>query len=75
MEIKEIRKEIRELLFGIQIAKFAIEAETEDTAVGDAFIDVIIEELVKMKHKKLPDTRRKAMLSQPMGGKTDAEIQ
>lgn len=70
---KELGKEIKEMLLGIQITKFAFDAEDPD--YGDAFIDVLIEELAKLKRKKeSPAAKRKAMLSQPMGGKTDEEI-
>lgn len=61
----ELGKEIREMVFGINVAKVAM--ELEEPELGDVFIDVVVEELQKLK-------RKKAMLSQPMNGKTQEEI-
>ncbi len=46
-----------------------------EPGLGDAFVEVFIEELEKLKTKTPAATKMaKAMLSQPMAGKTDEEI-
>jgi hypothetical protein len=46
-----------------------------EPGLGDAFIEVFIEELEKLRTKAPAPNAAKAMLSQPMGGKTDKEIE
>ena len=76
-EKKEVKKHIAEnldeMLMGIRIGKFVM--ETENQAYGDLFLEVLQEELEKMRNKPaFPEGIRRAMLSQPMAGKTEEEI-
>lgn len=77
---EEMGKEIKEFVMGIAMTKAVMDVAEE--GLGDALVDVIVEELEKL--RSVPYIRgceenkfkgkRKAMLSQPMGGKTDEEI-
>lgn len=70
---KHIAQNLDEMLMGIRIGKFVM--ETEDKAYGDLFLEVLQEELEKLRDKPaFPEGVRRAMLSQPMAGKTDGEI-
>lgn len=76
-EKKEVRKGILEsmdqILLGLRVGKVVLESEKPE--YGDLMIDVLQEELEKMRNKPVfPEGIRRAMLSQPMGGKTDQEI-
>lgn len=71
----ELGKKINEFLLGIQIVKCAM--DMEDPEMGDAFLDVLMDKLSGMRSKPVAEpvkAEEKAMISQPMGGKTDEEI-
>ena len=71
----ELGKEINEFLLGFQIVKIAMDAENPE--MGDAFLDVLMDKLSGMRSKPVAEpvkTEKKAMISQPMGGKTNEEI-
>lgn len=76
-EKKEVRKGILEsmdqILLGLRVGKVVLESEKPE--YGDLMVDVLQEELEKMRSKPaFPEGIRRAMLSQPMAGKTDEEI-
>lgn len=76
-EKKQIKKAITEdmgaFLMTIRVRKAVLEVEDEE--FGDLMIDALQEELERMRTRKaVPEGIRKAMLSQPMGGKSDEEI-
>lgn len=76
-EIKEgIGDGINDMLTPIKILQVVLDAE--HPGAGDLVIDVLVEELNKLRRKTPEGDEsqkvKKAMLSQPMGGKTDAEI-
>ena len=69
-EIMEATEELRQAVKFIKLLM-----DTEDGESGDLMIDVLCDELDKMRSReKLPAGIRRAMLSQPMGGKTNEEI-
>lgn len=69
-EIMDATAELRQAVKFIKLMM-----DTEDDESGDLMIDVLCAELEKMRSReKLPVGVRRAMLSQPMGGKTDEEI-
>lgn len=81
MEKEEMRKLVQEITMPVQIVKVVADAERPGT--GDALLDVLIEELEKLRTKvpaenpaddPEPVALPKAMLSQPMAGKTEEEI-
>lgn len=67
---QEMRKEMQDLILGIKLGKLVI--ETESPELGEVYLDVLAEEIQKLRSPAL--AARKAMLSQPMGGKSDEEI-
>lgn len=76
-EKKEVKKtiveEMDEFFVGVKIAKVVM--ETKHPEFGDLMVEALQEELEKLKSRTvLPEGIRKAMLSQPMGGKSDEEI-
>lgn len=76
-EKKSIKKGIvegmEEVLLALRVGKVVVEAE--NPAYGDLMVDVLQEELEKLRSKPVfPEGIRRAMLSQPMGGKSDEEI-
>ena len=69
-EIMEATQELRQ---AVKLIKLMM--DTEDEESGDLMLDVLCAELEKMRSReKLPEGIRRAMLSQPMGGKTNEEI-
>ena len=70
---KEVREMTEEFISNIKLVKVFLDAAEQ--GMGDLMIDVLIEELEEMKTKAPAATKvSKAMLSQPMAGKTDEEI-
>lgn len=70
---REIREMNIELIATVQVAKMMIDAA--EPGMGDLMIDVLIEDLQKLRSPSLAAVAtRKAMLSQPMAGKSDEEI-
>ena len=71
---QDIRQGIKEFITGIVAMKAVLEMESPEW--GELLLDVLTEELEKMRRKPawVIETRKKAMLSQPMAGKTDEEI-
>lgn len=81
MEREEMRKMVQEIVVPVHIVKITADAECPGT--GDVLLDVLIEELEKLRTKAPAEnaaadlevvTLPKAMLSQPMAGKTEEEI-
>lgn len=69
----EIKETITDLVGGVRLVKAMM--DTEDVEYGDLLLDVIHEEIEKFRSKTaVPEGIRKAMLSQPMGGKSEEEI-
>ena len=69
----EIRGNVQEFVYSIKLWKAFFDGVTPGG--GDAVIEVLLEELEKLKTKAPAGPKvAKAMLSQPMGGKTDEEI-
>lgn len=69
----QLREMTDEFVSNIKLVKVFLDASEQ--GLGDLMIDVLIEELEKMKTKSPAATKMaKAMLSQPMAGKTDEEI-
>lgn len=69
----EIKESIGDLIGGVRLVKAMM--DTEDVEYGDLLLDVIHEEIEKFRSKTaVPEGIRKAMLSQPMAGKSDEEI-
>lgn len=70
---KQVREMTDEFTSNIKLVKVFLDAAEQ--GLGDLMIDVLIEELEKMKTKAPAATKMaKAMLSQPMAGKNDEEI-
>lgn len=70
---QEMRQNMKEFVMNIRMVKAAVEIEYPE--MGDVMVDVIQELLEEMRNvTPLPAGIRKAMLSQPMGGKSDEEI-
>lgn len=70
---KEIRHELKEMLLGIKMMKLVV--DSEDPEMGELMVDTIIEDLQKLRRPAAAVTAaRKAMLSQPMAGKSDEEV-
>ena len=70
---QEMRSNMKEFVMNVRMIKAVV--ETEGAGVGDLLIEVLQEELEKMRDKPvIPAGIRKAMLSQPMGGKSEEEI-
>lgn len=71
---REIRETMKELFIGIAVTKTVLEQECPEC--GELLLDVVAAEVEKLRRKPAPATeaRQKAMLSQPMGGKSDEEI-
>lgn len=69
----EIRHMTKDLLLGVGVAKLLMDSEGD--GYGDMLVDTLIEELQKLRSPSLAAVAtRKAMLSQPMAGKSDEEI-
>lgn len=69
----EIRGTVKEFVSSVMLCKIFFDGVTPGG--GDALVEVLQEELEKLKTKAPADPKvAKAMLSQPMGGKTDEEI-
>ena len=71
----ELGKEIDTFLLGFKVVKTAMDAENPE--MGDAFLAVLKDKLSRMRSKPVADpvkARKKAMISQPMGGLADEEI-
>lgn len=69
----EMRENLKEFALSIRLVKAAVEAE--DAEMGELMIDVLREMLEEMRNTTpVPAGIRKAMISQPMAGKTDEEI-
>lgn len=70
---KEIRQELKEVMMGIKVKKLVV--DSKNPALGELLVDIIIEDLQKLRRPAAAVTAaRKAMLSQPMAGKSDEEI-
>ncbi len=73
---KEIRaslkEEIRDYVGNIAVIKIMMDATHPGS--GDAFVQILQEELGKLILHEAPSNKKKAMLSQPMAGKTQEEI-
>lgn len=70
---QEMKKEMQEMIFGIKLGKLAIENESPEMA--KLYLEILDEEIQQMRHPALAAVAtRKAMLSQPMAGKSDEEI-
>ena len=70
---REIRENTRELLGAVRLIQAMLEIESP--GMGDMLIDILIEDLGKMRSPGIAAVApRKAMISQPMAGKTDKEI-
>lgn len=69
---KEIRGTVEDFVSNIKLIKIFYDGLTPGG--GDALVEVLQEELEKMKTKAPAPKVAKAMLSQPMAGKTDEEI-
>ena len=70
---QEMKKGMQELILGIKLGKFAIETESREMA--ELYLEVLAEEIQRMRSPALAAVAtRKAMLSQPMAGKSDEEI-
>ena len=69
---KEIRGAVEDLLPSIKLIKIFYDGVIPGG--GDALLEVLQEEMEKMKSKAPASKVAKAMLSQPMAGKTDEEI-
>lgn len=69
----EMKKNLKEFLMNIRMIKAAVEMDEPD--LGDILVEAMQEELVKLHSKPdFPAGVRKAMQSQPMGGKSEEEI-
>ena len=69
----EMREIVTQIIGDIKLTKIFMDGV--EPGLGDVLIEVFIEELEKMKSKQPAATKMaKAMLSQPMAGKTDEEI-
>lgn len=82
-EREEMRKVVQEFVLPVHIIKITVDTQCPGQGQGDLLIDVLIEELDKLRTKAPaenatadpePVALPKAMLSQPMAGKTDEEI-
>ena len=69
---KEIRGTVEDFVSNIRLIKIFCDGLTPGG--GDVLVEVLQEELEKMKTKAPVPQVAKAMLSQPMAGKTDKEI-
>lgn len=70
---QEMRSNVKEFTMNIRMVKAAVEMEDPD--LGELLIEVLQEALDGMRNKHvIPAGIRKAMLSQPMAGKSDEEI-
>ena len=76
MDKRNIKSEFREVLqeFTTKIKILKIFCDGVTPGYGDALIEAMQEELEKLKTKAPAPKVAKAMLSQPMAGKTDEEI-
>lgn len=77
MELKEfIRKESKELMMGIKVGKLAFDLDEELAELngGELFLEVIQEEIGKMRKHGFPEGMPRAMISQPMRCLSDEEI-
>lgn len=69
----EMRSNVKEFTMNIRMVKAALEMDQPE--MGEVLIDVLQEALEDMRNKPvIPVGIRKAMLSQPMAGKSDEEI-
>ena len=69
----EIRDSLKDFVLSVRVMKTVADAEID--GFGELMLDVLIEDLQKMKKPASGlFAPKKAMLSQPMAGKTDAEI-
>lgn len=72
-ETKEIREMTGEMMQSVCMTKALL--DTADPGMGETMIDVLVEDLQNLRGPTLASVAtKKAMLSQPMAGKTDEEI-
>ena len=73
MKKAEMREMNGDLIMGVTLVKAML--DTKEVGLGDLLIDVLTEDLQKLKAPTLAAVAvRKAMLSQPMTGKSEEEI-
>ncbi len=72
-EIREMfKEEIQEMVGGVAVGKIVMDVTQPGS--GDIFVQILQEELSKLISPKSSSDKKKAMLSQPMAGKSDEEI-
>lgn len=71
---KEIKDAMKDMFLAIKVMKLV--ADEEAPGMGEEFLDVVMEEIRKMRSPALAAVAtRKAMISQPMAGVGDNEIE
>lgn len=71
---KEIKDALKDMFLAIKVMK--VVADEETPGMGEEFLDVVMEEIRKMRSPALAAVAtRKAMISQPMAGVGDNEIE
>lgn len=72
---RELQEAVEDMFTGVKVMFAVIQIESQEMA--SCFLDLWEEQMDKLRPKNRcakTHTKRKAMLSQPMGGKTDEEI-